>query len=576
MSLEKHSCQPTGQVWWVRQTLIMFTQWNSWPSVPSSSGVHIHGSGHWTDGTEGAKNLWAWTGCHRIFDLYVGTYNVRTWSSDDKLLYVEMELSKIKWTIIGLSEVWLKSKGCIIRNNTGHTMYYSGGNECQCKVGSVVNKSIAGNVVNLKGQSDKVAEITIRLNQWYQLKCIQVYMPTSSHPDEEVEQVYEDIANILSNSRAHYSIVMGDFNAKVGPRQCMEKCNGQYGLGERSQQGDMLVEFVEHHGLKIVNTLFKKHCNRCWTWICPNGETKNEIDYILTDKHGIFSDLSVLNSINTGINHRMVQGRAQINTRLERAKLTVQPKKIDTNKLKKHQVKFEAELQNRFRMLGGIPHDDLDATADTITKIVHETALLVGGWLQGEKTDKLSTRTKMLREKRRVMKRGGTTQDNLEYIQTCKAIRQGMKDDIQAFQWETSPWSHWEKQEPEACKTQAVHWKKQLMSIMEEDGTKIHNRDCIVTHCVEVYQELYRSRRLQINTIEPQQPHKPSMDDAPPVILPTEVEALIKKLDHSKAPGEENITGGVLQDSGEAVVNLLTWLFNKCLQLKYQKHSRMQ
>ena len=56
------------------------------------------------------------------------------------------------------------------------------------------------------------------------------------------------------------------------------------------------------------------------------------------------------------------------------------------------------------------------------------------------------------------------------------------------------------------------------------------------------------------------------MDDAPSAILPAEVEALIKKLDHSKAPGEDNITGGVLQDGREAIVNLLTWLFNKCLQ----------
>ena len=164
----------------------------------------------------------------------------------------------------------------------------------------------------------------------------------------------------------------------------------------------------------------------------PNGETKNEINYILTDRHGIFSDMSVFNSINTGRDHRIVQGRAQINTKLERAKLTMQPKKIDTNKLRKHQVKFEAELQNRFSMLDDIPHDDLDATADTITKIIHITPLLVAGQHQGEKPDKLSTRTKMLRDKRRVM-RGGTHGDNLEYIQTCKAIRQGMKDDIQAF-----------------------------------------------------------------------------------------------------------------------------------------------
>ena len=111
----------------------------------------------------------------------------------------------------------------------------------------------------------------------------------------------------------------------------------------------------------------------------------------------------------------------------------MQSKKIDTNKLKKHQVTFEAELWNRFSMLDDIPHGDLDATADTITKIMHKTALLVAGQHQGEKPDKLSTRTEMLREKRRVMKRGGTTRDNLEYIQTCKAIRQGMKDDIQAF-----------------------------------------------------------------------------------------------------------------------------------------------
>ena len=30
-------------------------------------------------------------------------------------------------------------------------------------------------------------------------------------------------------------------------------------------------------------------------------------------------------------------------------------------------------------MLDDIPHDDLDTTPDTITKVIHETALLVAG-----------------------------------------------------------------------------------------------------------------------------------------------------------------------------------------------------
>ena len=61
-----------------------------------------------------------------------------------------------------------------------------------------------------------------------------------------------------------------------------------------------------------------------------------------------------------------------------------------------------------------------------------------------------------------------------------------------------------------------------------------------------------------MDTSEPQQPHRLVMDDAPPVILPAEVEASIEKMDHSKALGEDNITGDVLQDSWEAVVNILT------------------
>ena len=78
----------------------------------------------------------------------------------------------------------------------------------------------------------------------------------------------------------------------------------------------------------------------------------------------------------------------------------------------------------------------------------------------------------------------------------------------------------------------------------------IHNRDLIVTQCVQFYQDLYRSRRLPMDTTEPQQSHRPVMDGTLPIILPTEVEASIKKLDHSMATGEDYITSSVLQNGG--------------------------
>ena len=69
--------------------------------------------------------------------------------------------------------------------------------------------------------------------------------------------------------------------------------------------------------LRLLAPFFKKQLNRRWTWISPNGATKNEIDYIMMDRPDIFLDVSVINSFNTGSDHRMVRGKARINTKIE-------------------------------------------------------------------------------------------------------------------------------------------------------------------------------------------------------------------------------------------------------------------
>ena len=66
-----------------------------------------------------------------------------------------------------------------------------------------------------------------------------------SYPKEEVEKVYEEIDNIIINSKSHYNIVMRDFNAKVGSGEIRETCAGLYGIGTRNTRSDMLVEFAE-------------------------------------------------------------------------------------------------------------------------------------------------------------------------------------------------------------------------------------------------------------------------------------------------------------------------------------------
>ncbi len=177
-----------------------------------------------------------------------------------------------------------------------------------------------------------------------------------------------------------------------------------------------------------MNTLFKKRPNRRWTWISPNGSTKNEIDFILTDRPHIFTDISVINSLNTGSDHRMVRGSLNINTKLERARLIKRPKKPNTEVLSANTTQFQMLLTNKFEALA--TPINLDSESENLLSAVTETAVEIAGRNKTHKPDKLSTKTRELRERRRRMKRGGTDIQNIEYVETCKALRRRMAEEI--------------------------------------------------------------------------------------------------------------------------------------------------
>ena len=105
-------------------------------------------------------------------------------------------------------------------------------------------------------------------------------------------------------------------------------------------------------------------------------------------------------------------------------------KKVDTSKFHHHRREFQVEIQNRFAALASIPPADLDSRGDATAKMIHEAAISIASRYKSEKPDKLSTGTKQLREKRRQIKRNGTSTDSIEYSEICKAIWRKMKEDI--------------------------------------------------------------------------------------------------------------------------------------------------
>lgn len=51
------------------------------------------------------------------------------------------------------------------------------------------------------------------------LKIIEARAPTTTHWDEEVEEFYEDLETVRYATPTYYTIIMVDFNAKMGIKQ---------------------------------------------------------------------------------------------------------------------------------------------------------------------------------------------------------------------------------------------------------------------------------------------------------------------------------------------------------------------
>ena len=56
---------------------------------------------------------------------------------------------------------------------------------------------------------------------------------------------------------------------------------GKFCLGVQNELGQRLIEFCQENALIRANTLFQQHKRRLYTWTSPDGQQRNQTDYIL-------------------------------------------------------------------------------------------------------------------------------------------------------------------------------------------------------------------------------------------------------------------------------------------------------
>lgn len=64
-----------------------------------------------------------------------------------------------------------------------------------------------------------------------------MYASTSTYSDDEAEEMYEDISRaLLTTQKAHFKVVMEDFNEKVGVHNNGESVIGPHGFNSKKKR----------------------------------------------------------------------------------------------------------------------------------------------------------------------------------------------------------------------------------------------------------------------------------------------------------------------------------------------------
>ena len=114
----------------------------------------------------------------------------------------------------------------------------------------------------------------------FNITAIQLYAPIINAKEAEVESFYEDLQDFLElTPKKDVLFIIGDQNAKVGSQE-IAGITGKFDLGVQNEAGQRLTEFCQENALVTANTLFQQHKRTLYTWTPPDGQHRNQIDYI--------------------------------------------------------------------------------------------------------------------------------------------------------------------------------------------------------------------------------------------------------------------------------------------------------
>jgi hypothetical protein len=140
-----------------------------------------------------------------------------------------------------------------------------------------VHKRIMSAVKRVEFVSDRMSYIILR-SRWCNIIVLNVHAPT----EDKIDRLYDELEQAFDKfPRYHMTILLGDFNAKVGREDIFKPTIGNESLHEIvNDNGVRVVNFATSKNLSVKSTMFRHRNIHKSTWTSPDGKTHTQIDHI--------------------------------------------------------------------------------------------------------------------------------------------------------------------------------------------------------------------------------------------------------------------------------------------------------
>jgi endonuclease/exonuclease/phosphatase family metal-dependent hydrolase len=503
----------------------------------------------------------------------MGTWNVRTMRTNNKMENIKEEMKRNKVNILGLSETRWKGNGDY--TSDGYRIIYSGGKKHERGVAIILDKHHVSKVKKVERRTDRIIMVKLDANP-VDIVIIQLYMPTSQHEDSEIEEMYEEIEDLINNENGEdYIVVMGDWNAILGEGKDGNEI-GEYGLGNRNSRGDMLKEFCRRKGLIATNTWFKQEKRRRYTWKAPGDRQRCQIDYILIKQRyrNSVKKASSYPGADADSDHNLVIMKTKL--KLRKAKTKKTKKKWNVEKLKEREEHYREEVENKLRNYS--QQDTVNNKWNMLKGAIKESALQTVGYQKAKGAKKPWVTKEMLEkmEERRQWKNVTTEQGRKAYRRLNNELKRETEKAREQWWKETcNKITDLEKKGRTdlmyAQIRKATEVNKSAKSkgfIKDHNGNMLTKEEDIRERWKTYIEDLYNKKgKPKESDVKMERQEDVNDDDKGPEISKNEVLEAIDHMKKSKAEGSDGIPSELLkalsEKTKEKLADLCKDMYNK-------------